>query len=236
MVGNAERPEEAIELARQLTVRRAGEVRSWLILAQMLSGDTALEERLAACEKALSLNPRSIEVADLKATLLSQAKRFDEALAACLPAAWSGSPPLPMRGRAAWILAQRGKLPEAIQQMRAILHEEPFYYWGWQTLCHWLQSGKNGADFLDAASEMAKFFPNDVGTLTRLARAKFATHKEWRARQPIRACWLYHRWMRQDFVSSMLNWRITNLTRPPGRSRCFSNTRMVLGHDSAKSR
>ncbi|MGD1276271.1 MAG: C39 family peptidase [Tepidisphaeraceae bacterium] len=169
------RPQEAVELARQVALSRAGEPQSWLLLAKMLSGPATLQERLAACEKALSLNRRSIEATDLQARLLCEAKRFDEALAACQSPAWGDSPPVYMRGRAAWVVAERADVPAAIEQMRSILREDPNYYWGWQTLCRWLQVHKNGAEFLEAAGEMAKYFPNDLGALNQLARAQICT-------------------------------------------------------------
>jgi tetratricopeptide (TPR) repeat protein len=45
-------------LARDLTERRGGEARSWMVLAQTLEGPDRLDERLRALEKAIGLNPR----------------------------------------------------------------------------------------------------------------------------------------------------------------------------------
>jgi hypothetical protein len=77
------KPEVAGEFARDLTRRRGGEPRSWLMLARILDRPEDQEERLAALERALTLNPHLEEAYDLKADLLAWAGRFDAAEAAC---------------------------------------------------------------------------------------------------------------------------------------------------------
>ncbi|MDQ3815843.1 MAG: tetratricopeptide repeat protein, partial [Armatimonadota bacterium] len=79
-------PQEAVELARDLVRRRSGEARSWMILARILAAPDDLEERLAALDQAMTLTPRLFEARDLKAELLTEAGRFEEAIAACHPA------------------------------------------------------------------------------------------------------------------------------------------------------
>ena len=72
-------------MARDLTVRRAGEARSWLLLARLLSDSRSLDERLAALARAVDLEPRLVEAHDLRAELLAADGRWDEALGACAP-------------------------------------------------------------------------------------------------------------------------------------------------------
>jgi len=81
----AGRPSLAAEMARQLTRSRAGEARSWLILANSLSPQTAADELFAALDRALALDPRCEEAYDVRARALTQLNRFDEALAQCTP-------------------------------------------------------------------------------------------------------------------------------------------------------
>jgi tetratricopeptide (TPR) repeat protein len=166
------RTDEAVELARRLTVRRAGEARSWLVLARMLGGEAALDDRLAACDKALSLNPRSVEAADLKAVLLTQAKRYEHAMDACKLEAYGDHPPPPLRGRAAWVMAECGDRDGAIVLMKSVLRDETTYFWGWRTLCEWLAADKEPERLLQAAQEMAGHFPNNVEALNILADAQ----------------------------------------------------------------
>jgi len=136
-------PRLAEEIARDLTARRAGEARPWLLLAESLNRPEDFPQQMAALDRAIEAGPRSVEGHDLRATLLARAGRFDEALAACRPPAWSGEPPTELRARAAWIEAQRGNTAEAIARMRAALAENPGLYWGWRDLANWLcQEGK----------------------------------------------------------------------------------------------
>ena len=129
-------PDLAARMARELTRSRAGEARSWLMLADCLSPKTDAEELFAALDRALALNPRSDAAYDARARALTQLDRFDEALAQCAPASLQPVPPF-LRIRAAWVEAQRGNLPQAIARARAALEEHPDYYWGWQLLSEW---------------------------------------------------------------------------------------------------
>ena len=98
------RPELADQIARDLTVRRAGEARSWIVLARTLRRPEHLEERLVALSKAIELNPRALDAYDIRARLLAEAKRFDEAVAACCPVSWEHLPSR-LQARAAWVEA-----------------------------------------------------------------------------------------------------------------------------------
>src|SRR6185503_9050146 len=94
-------PERAEQIARELTIERAGEARSWLMFARTVRAPEQLDERLAALDKCVALNPRNLDAHDLRARLLSAVGRFDEALAACRPSMWEASPPARLRARAA---------------------------------------------------------------------------------------------------------------------------------------
>src|SRR5690606_3622078 len=83
-----ERQSEVVDLAREITTVWPGEARSWLILSRVLPDGEASDEALAALDRAIALNPCLIEAHDLKAERLTEAGRFDEALAACRPNAW----------------------------------------------------------------------------------------------------------------------------------------------------
>jgi predicted Zn-dependent protease len=125
--------------SRALTRERPGELRVWLMLARVLSDPVALSERLAAVEKALELNAHSTEAWDLKAELLANAERFDEAIRTCE----NGVAVCPaevrvLHGRRAWIEARRRQFPEAVRLMRAVLAENASYVWGWNQLAQWL--------------------------------------------------------------------------------------------------
>ena len=155
------RPDLAIHFARQLTERRPEEARSWLILARILGQPSDLEEQLVALDRAIALNPRCIEAYDQKATCLARAHRYREALQACQAAVWDDQPPLILRGRAAWVEAERGRLPEAMALMRDALAEDPNYYWGWENLARWARQGDAKADYCEAAGNLVRLSPHN---------------------------------------------------------------------------
>jgi cellulose synthase operon protein C len=153
-----DRPNLAAQMARELTHTRAGEVRSWLILADSLSPQTDEVELFAALDRALELNPRSEEACDTRARALTQLNRFDEALAQCSPRSLRPPPPK-LKLRAAWIEAQRGNLPNAIARARALLEEHPDYYGGWQLLSEWCLETQQADEAVRAAETMARLAP-----------------------------------------------------------------------------
>ncbi len=156
------KPNYAIDLARELTVSRAGEARSWLVLAGMLSEKAQVDERLAALDRAVALNPRLIEAHDQRAWVLHDAQRNEEALAACRPAIWGETPPIRLRGRAAWIAAETGDITGAITAMRQVVAEDPHYYWGWSRLATWYRQTRDYTQFLSTAQTLVSQWPLDA--------------------------------------------------------------------------
>lgn len=156
-----ELPEEAIELARQLTQDRSGDPRVWLRLARLLQHPKYHEEALAALDRAIALDPRNIEAYDQKAELLAEMGRFDEALASAQPAKLieGDGLPLVLQGRVAWIEAKRGNYAAAIPPMQALVAIDPSYVWGWQQLAEWYNETGHKEGYLEAASELVRLQP-----------------------------------------------------------------------------
>jgi tetratricopeptide (TPR) repeat protein len=178
----------AEQMARDLVVHRAGESRSWLVLARTLGGDDAavLEERLAALARATELEPRLLEAHDLRAELLGSAGRWDEALAACRPAAWEDAPPHELRGRTAWILWQRGHCDAAIAQMRQVVFECPNYHWAWSRLADWYRGREQFSSYLEVAEQMVRLWPNSIVALGYRADARCLTSARIGAKADLR--------------------------------------------------
>jgi tetratricopeptide (TPR) repeat protein len=154
-----DRPEVPRALARELTASRPADARSWLRLAQTLCRPEDADERLAALDRALALNPQLQEAWDLKAMLLAEARRWDEAEAACRPATWNGNSPLILRGRLAWVKAQRGEVAAALTEMRAALAQDPAYYWGWRQLADWLRDHGTAEEYRNAGDNLVRLAP-----------------------------------------------------------------------------
>jgi tetratricopeptide (TPR) repeat protein len=169
-----EHPQLAIECAREITRQRSGEARSWLILARTLAEPDDLSERLEALDRAAALNPRAVDAYTLRAQLLAEAGRFDEALAACRPEVFGAELPPELRSAAAWIEAQRGDRPEAIRQMQGLVADEPNYYSGWSRLADWYSEAGDGSAYLEAAQAMARIAPQFAIALGYLGDARLA--------------------------------------------------------------
>jgi tetratricopeptide (TPR) repeat protein len=152
-------PEKALETVRELTAKRGGEARSWLFLARFLDGPEQFDERLAAIDKAIELNPRLADAYDLRALTLARAERWDEAEAACRPAAWNSHPPMELRARSAWLAAERGDVNEAIARMQGVVADEPHYFGAWSRLADWCQFVQDKDGYLQAAEALVRINP-----------------------------------------------------------------------------
>ncbi len=172
-------------LARELTRLRAGEARSWYILALSLVG-APLGEKLDALDRAITLHPRFAAAHDVRAQWLAEAGRFDEAQAACAPDTFGGEPPTLLRGRGAWIEAIRGRTRAAIARMRTIVAEAPDYYWGWNMLADWCCADRDFAGAEEAAGKMARLAPRSAIPLGYLADIQLKNGQEDAAYETLR--------------------------------------------------
>ncbi len=168
----AGKPTLALDLARQRTEKHGDQPQTWLILARLLDGFDQLDERLAALDTAIRLDPRFVEAHDFKARLLTDYQRFDQALAACRPAVFGENPPVALRARSAWVDAMRGRLDDAIRAMRRLLDEEPQFHYGWLQLMDWFEYKEDNRRFLEAAGRMVELLPNDARALTLRAEGR----------------------------------------------------------------
>lgn len=153
-------PDRAVRLAVKFTETRPGETASWLQLVRLRLGDPDIGENLAALERATQLDPLDTEPWDMRAELLAERFRFEEALACCRPAALGDPPPYILQGRAAWIEYKRGRLDAAIKGLTAVVQQHPDYLWGWSRLTEWHWEN-NQYDESQAAAEKWAWLATD---------------------------------------------------------------------------
>jgi cellulose synthase operon protein C len=165
------RQEEVVAAANRLVRERPGEAESWLQLCRCLPR-AAMEEKLAALDKALDRDPRNLEVHDLKAQLLSEQARTAEARAACRPPCFGDDPPCQLRGRALWITFHDGKRKEALTGMQALLRENSDYLWGWQQLLDWAEEMDDQEIAAQARTSLLRLAPDSLATLCAAGEAK----------------------------------------------------------------
>ena len=168
-------PDEAADLARELTRERPGDPRVWLRLVRVLHHPRHNDEVLAALDKVVELDPRNVEAHDLRAERLAEMGRYDEALAAAKPPALATDLPFLLQGRLAWVEARRGNYAAAIPPMQALVAVDPKYVWGWHQLAEWYNETGRAEGYFEAASELVRLQPGHPVALTMRGEAKLQT-------------------------------------------------------------
>jgi cellulose synthase operon protein C len=157
-----EQPEFADRLVRQLTETRAQQPIAWYLLAQTLSTQTDLPERLNALDRALELDPYYIDAYDLKARLLTHSEAYAAALATCHTPAWKDEDrPIPLRARAVWVEQQWGKHQDAIDRLNGIIAIEPDFEWAWMQLTQYYDRLDDLDNYLPAAQRTIELDPQN---------------------------------------------------------------------------
>jgi tetratricopeptide (TPR) repeat protein len=131
------------------------------------------EERLEALERLIERHPRYLPGYDRKAEQLARMERYEEAMSTCRPKVFEDqTPPLILRGRAAWVEFERGRREQAVTQMEAIVEESPDYFWGWQQLANWNDRMERYEKYLEAADAMVRLAPRDATAFGYRGEAK----------------------------------------------------------------
>ncbi|MBL8190131.1 MAG: tetratricopeptide repeat protein [Acidobacteria bacterium] len=180
----AGKPELALECARNLTEKRPGQARSYLILAQ--TEGQSFDDRLQALNRAIELDPRLVEGHSLRARLLTQLQCYDEARAACRPEVYGDNLPPELRCAEAIVDADRGDLPAAVEQLKKLVADEPNYYPAWSLLADWYRASESYADYLNAAQEMVRLVPHRSVPLGYLADAQLLNDHRKEAKETLR--------------------------------------------------
>ncbi len=180
----AGKPELALECARNLTEKRPGQARSYLILAQ--TEGQGFDERLQALDRATELDSRLVEAHSLRARLLTQLQRYDEARTACRPEVYGDNLPPELRCAEAIVDADRGDLPAAVEQLKKLVADEPNYYPAWSLLADWYRASESFGDYLNAAQEMVRLIPHRAVPLGYLADAQLLTDHRKEAKETLR--------------------------------------------------
>ena len=159
----------ALDAARELTVRRAGEPRSWCILSEMASSGGDLELGLSALEQGLRVSPEHVPLWDCKVMILRRRGDLVGALAACDPPVFQGKPPRELRGRRAWLLMEVGQPAAAASELDALLTEQPDYAFARSLRYDLHLRDEEYAKARHHAEQLARIQPSDPTTHGRVA-------------------------------------------------------------------
>ena len=146
------------------TLEEADDYHPWVLMTWLDTEDSQEadpEDKLRVVNRVIETHPRYPLAYDVKAEILTRMGRYDDAIAACHPKAWGDTPPQILRGRLAWITAQRGDRTAAIAAMRALLTADPEYAWGWRQLAEWYDEEDAHAEFLEAAEQLVRLSATD---------------------------------------------------------------------------
>lgn len=154
-------PEAAYKTARELAGQYPGNASAWIRAARFATGKSGgLAAALEALSQAEASAPRSIETHDLRAELLAQERRFDEALEACNPPVFAGHPPRELLGRAAWIERMRGNMALAIERLTVITNAHPDYLWARLQLTECLWQNNQAKETAESAARWSLLDPS----------------------------------------------------------------------------
>jgi tetratricopeptide (TPR) repeat protein len=158
-----------VTLALELAQRHPGSADAWYRLA-LVSTDEHRERALFACERCLQLAPEHLDALELKAYLLTQLGRVEEALALCGEHRWNGGVPPRLSSRAAWTLLACGRHAEAFELLRAAELQHPDDAGLQWTLLEVAQQLERRDAFKKALGALTRLQPLNARVVRELAR------------------------------------------------------------------
>ena len=160
------------DLAREMTEKKPKDVKAWINLAEMLDTGAFSQDRLAAIENALKIDPFSAQALAVKANILLEAHRFDEAIEVAKTKMPDGHRPEQLRYVEAGIEAQRGHNSRCIDLLIELTESSPDYVPGWLRLADFyrLDSNRNN-EYRKVATEIVRLSPREAMGFGYLAEA-----------------------------------------------------------------
>lgn len=155
------KPDFDVEVAQELVNERPDEARSWLVMARCLDQDHQVEQSIEAVDKAIVLNPRSVEAYSIKSVMLCRMGEYDAAVAAANPVIFGDDLPIELRARAAWIEGERGDFDAAIRTMEQVVEIDPDYFWAWHRLADWYDYQELHQKYRAASEQMIRIEPQN---------------------------------------------------------------------------
>lgn len=166
------RQEEVTGLVSKLTGKRSHQWRWWERLADIYQDLEEDEKSLEAVEEGLKLRPEEINLLDLKAHILADLGRYDEALATSQTTIGETGQPVRLKGREAWIMMQSGRQQEAWDRMKSLSESEPDYYFAHSQLALWAYNTESWPQLKEAAERLIALNPDESDNWSYLGQAE----------------------------------------------------------------
>jgi|GEM_PF-2020713 len=115
------------------------------------------------------VQPQNIDIACRHIEALSDCGDFEQVQQLCDADYWSGEVPIEVRVRRAWLTRQQGHITRAIEQIRELAREAPYFYEAWRLLANWALDRNDKETAREALSQCRALQPNDASVLTFVA-------------------------------------------------------------------
>lgn len=162
-----ESPWAQIDFVKQLLRVRSGEPHLWRYLARI--DLLPYQEKLAAWEKVIQLDPGCVEAWEQRVDLLMRDGKSSEALKACEQEEVKETPA--MKARAiAW--STEVSLADRAVKMKELLDQYPDLEWGWRTLAYWCLDLGKIAEAVQTANQWQRLSPGQAEAHQLLGQAK----------------------------------------------------------------
>ncbi|WP_322014611.1 tetratricopeptide repeat protein [Paraburkholderia sp. J12] len=148
--------DRVLRIATRVAELHPHDVTCWVRLAD---SETSLERASAALARASALEPLNQLVYVARLNALLRFRQFDAVLEAVREAPWGERSPTAIRRYAPRALWLQQKASEAIDDMYALLAEEPNDFSLWQELADWLNTTPRLDEYRSAAREMVRLAP-----------------------------------------------------------------------------
>jgi tetratricopeptide (TPR) repeat protein len=159
-------------LARELTVKKPKDIRAWINLAEMLDNDTFSTEQMEAIDAALRIDPYSPTALSIKARVLCNARRFDEAIAVARTVLTDGHRPEQLRFNEADIEAMRGNRSACLDVLIELTESSPDYLAGWSRLADIYRTDpERDHEYRKASLQLVRLAPHEPVSYGYLAEA-----------------------------------------------------------------
>ncbi|CAA6679036.1 MULTISPECIES: tetratricopeptide repeat protein [unclassified Lentimonas] len=178
-------PEHIIDWARDLVKKKPNDYNAQICLIEFLHVIKGSEDALEACQQA-NQSTSHYDLIDWEAYLLTQLKRFDEAIASTQVSGLTYSQERTLSIRRAHIEKERGNTKEAIHLYRAHCKQDHNDYRAWSALASLYEKDGNYHDAAQAAEELIRINPLNASGFWHLAYSKRHTGEFESARTYLR--------------------------------------------------
>ncbi|MEK7829646.1 MAG: tetratricopeptide repeat protein, partial [Acidobacteriota bacterium] len=169
---DAQRLDDALQLAKQMTDRFSLIPRVWLDLAMVQQARLDQEGLADALQHALRINPAWGMAAQQLAEVHQHAGRFDEAKTLIERAIAYSPLDHGNYGYLADVLWQMGERDQALERIRQAVTLEPGYDWGWRAMREWAQLAGKPEFALECARALAEKRPGQARSWLVLAQTE----------------------------------------------------------------